>query len=99
MAIGASELAKTVGVSYKQIDHWSRCGYIHPQNPDPGSGIRRSYSDMEAARVLVFAALSHLGVTPSGAHTMVELGWFDDEGAFHTELHVRKLIVRIEVGP
>lgn len=26
---------------YRQLDHWVRAGYLHPTNPQPGSGVSR----------------------------------------------------------
>jgi DNA-binding transcriptional MerR regulator len=33
--------------SYRQIDFWVRRGLLNPENPEPGSGNRRRFSDAE----------------------------------------------------
>jgi hypothetical protein len=50
-----SDVVKMVGATFRQLDHWSRRGYVRPLNPTPGSGIQREWSplDIRAARVLV----------------------------------------------
>jgi DNA-binding transcriptional MerR regulator len=30
--------------TYRQLDHWVRKGYLHPENPEPGSGSVRRFS-------------------------------------------------------
>lgn len=53
--------AEAVGVSYRVLDNWSRCGVLEADVEAEGSGSRRQYSaeTVEVARVL--AALTELG--------------------------------------
>jgi DNA-binding transcriptional MerR regulator len=37
------------GVTYRQLDYWTRIGYLFPANPTPGSGHRRQWSEPELA--------------------------------------------------
>lgn len=54
----ASDLVALSGASYRQIDHWTRRGYLVSHERNPGKGNRHSYSipEMYVARVLVVIA-------------------------------------------
>lgn len=45
------------GVSYRQLDFWVRQGYVHPDNPAPGSGRSRILTDEEIRVVTLMARL------------------------------------------
>lgn len=47
------------GVTYRQLDYWTRKGYITPAKPSPGSGVRRVWTPqvVEDVRWLVQASL------------------------------------------
>lgn len=55
------------GLTYRQVDHWCRAAYLRPDQPDPGSGRRRTFppGELEVARVM--AALTAAGVSPGAA--------------------------------
>lgn len=40
---------KALGLSYRQLDYWTRSGRIHADEPTPGSGHRRTWPDEEIA--------------------------------------------------
>lgn len=75
------EVARHCRVSYKQVEHWVRVGYLHIADARPGSGTKRQWSPAEVRVAEVFAALVHAGVGP---HTIAEAlptalvgdGWF-----------------------
>ena len=55
--ITATEAADAAGITYRQLDHWARQGWVTPSiQPGSGRGGRRRYS---AADVLRLAALRH----------------------------------------
>lgn len=61
-------MAEATGLSYRQVDHWVRCGWLVPEGEvHPGSGRRRGFADQE---VLVAGMMAHLvaaGLQPSAA--------------------------------
>ena len=55
--ITATEAASAAGITYRQLDHWARQGWVTPSiQPGSGRGGRRQYS---ATDVLRLAALRH----------------------------------------
>lgn len=59
----AKDVAHYAGISYRQLDHWSRKGYITPGVIDgKGSGTRRLYSSDNIRHILVMASVATLGV-------------------------------------
>lgn len=55
--ITATEAANAASITYRQLDHWARQGWVTPSiQPGSGRGGRRLYS---AADVLRLAALRH----------------------------------------
>lgn len=46
------------GLTYRQLDYWTRRGLLHPENgPTPGSGRRRRWSVNELAVALRIGTL------------------------------------------
>ena len=44
LVIGAHALTNEAGITYRQLDYWTRCGYLTPvHKPTPGSGHPRIY--------------------------------------------------------
>jgi DNA-binding transcriptional MerR regulator len=60
-----TELAKRIGVTFRQLDYWVRSGKLQIPQDRPGSGVRRLWSPEQARRAQAFAALVRAGVTPS----------------------------------
>lgn len=64
------EAAELTGLTYRQIDYWSRQGYITPLVEATGTGSRRRFSAAQVDRLQVVGAavgnldimLSHVGV-------------------------------------
>jgi DNA-binding transcriptional MerR regulator len=50
------EVCEHVGVTYRQLDHWTRCGLITPAQPAAGQGTRRRWSPADVERVRRIAA-------------------------------------------
>lgn len=59
------EVADLVGVTYRQLDHWTRRGYLPIGDRTPGSGVPRRWWPDEVERARVFAALADIGVEPA----------------------------------
>ena len=105
----APEAAALAGVSYRQLDYWTRKGWIAPAEVDrvsPGRVIRR----YGPAQILQCAFVAHLGgsgldVTPYGPQVgqLAELGLgelvvVDAEGnlevAYWRDVAVRSVLMR-----
>lgn len=54
-------------LTYRQLDHWVREGYVAAVNPEPGTGRRRYWTAEEAQVVTTMAALVAAGVSPEAA--------------------------------
>jgi len=52
----------TTGVSYRQIDHWCRQGYLKPLTATPGSGYARIWPAVERDVALLINRLQAVGV-------------------------------------
>lgn len=67
--IGATELCHRAGITYRQLDFWTRQGHVHPL-PRPrraGSGWPRYYATDEAAALVLMARLVDDGLQPRPA--------------------------------
>lgn len=51
-----------VGVTYRQIDYWTRVGYLRPSEATPGSGIAREWPDAEVAVAALIRRLTLAGL-------------------------------------
>lgn len=61
----SNQVARSAGVSYRQIDYWCRCGLIDGTT-NPGSGGRRAFTAAQVRRVHELAAAARLRSTPIG---------------------------------
>lgn len=52
-----------VGVSYRQLHHWTQLGYINADN----EGFRYRYSNEELRVARIIGSLVHIGFRPSAA--------------------------------
>jgi DNA-binding transcriptional MerR regulator len=57
--VSSTELARMAGISYRQLDYWSRRGFISTKHP--GYGHQRQWDDSEADRTLMLARLVRAG--------------------------------------
>lgn len=55
-------------LTYRQLDYWTREGYLKVVDPDPGSGRRRYWSAEEARVAVMMGRLVAAGLTVSAAH-------------------------------
>lgn len=55
------ELAAATGLTYRQVDHWTRLGVLQPDVPAEGSGSAREWSDHEARIATVLCRLRDFG--------------------------------------
>lgn len=61
------EVCARAGCTYRQLDFWTRCGYVKAARPGKGHGTRRGYDDAEIAIIRRMAALVHVGLAPKTA--------------------------------
>ena len=63
------QLAKHIGASYRQVDHWTTLGYLKARRgtANPGHGFRRDYTPREVEVAEAMAALVKQGVEPKVA--------------------------------
>lgn len=56
-----------LGLSYRQLDYWTRCGHITADDPSPGSGHRRTWpgEQLELAERMARLVISLPGVSLS----------------------------------
>jgi DNA-binding transcriptional MerR regulator len=63
--VSSTELAQRARISYRQLDHWTRKGYIPGFERDVhiGSGYLRHYDEGQVSVVMEMAKLVHAGIT------------------------------------
>ena len=69
---GAPALAAEIGATHRQVDHWTRLGYLTATVPAPGSGRPLIYPAAEVAHARIMARLVATGVAPGAAHVMAQ---------------------------
>lgn len=60
-AVSLDQILAT-GVSYRQVDHWCRQGYLKPLQATPGSGYARIWPAVERDVALLITRLQAAGV-------------------------------------
>lgn len=60
------EVARSVGVTYRQVDHWCRAGLVPGQEEAQGSGYSRQFTIDQFRRVQMLALASQLHSIPLG---------------------------------
>lgn len=61
--ISAQDLAATAGITYRQLDFWTRAGVLGEAIPANGSGSRRRFDRHELARATLIKRLLDGGLT------------------------------------
>jgi len=61
-------------ISYRQLDHWVRKGFLRPDVDNVGSGRRRTFPPGELAVARVMGALAAAGMTPRAAERVARGG-------------------------
>jgi hypothetical protein len=55
------------GATYRQIDYWTRVGYLEPATPTPGSGTHREWTRHDLAVTRTILRLIRVGFRPEVA--------------------------------
>jgi len=58
--------AADLDLTYRQLDYWTRTGYLKATMPKPGSGHVRTWSDEELAVARLVARLGRTAGIPAG---------------------------------
>lgn len=61
------QMLERAGMTYRQLDWWTRSGYLHAAKNHPGSGTARFYPLEEVHVAALVARLLDAGLSPSGA--------------------------------
>jgi len=69
------EVAARLRISYRQLDHWIERGYLPIADDHPGQGSRRRFTEAEAERASILAALVHAGFNLRPAAEAVAAGY------------------------
>lgn len=67
------QVCELAGISYRQLDYWTRLGYLHPDHRG-GTGYDRAWSETETVKVHAMAAMVRAGLTPAAAARYVARG-------------------------
>lgn len=70
-------LDREIGVSYRQLDWWTRRGYIYAEKPG-GSGIARTYSEGEKQIAMMMGQLVEAGFRAERAAFWARLAYESD---------------------
>lgn len=68
------DMCDASGITYRQLDFWTRNDWLRPDVKDVGTGNRRTYPPAELAVVRVMAALTRAGMTPKAAERVARGG-------------------------
>ncbi len=71
--VGHDEMTAS-GASYRQIDHWTRIGYLEPIPGTAGTGHRRRWPRTERAVADLMYRLCCAGIPPAVAHQVARAG-------------------------
>lgn len=74
-------IIRVTGVTYRQIDYWTRRGYLKPDVVDPGRGTRRHYPPRELDVAKRIAMRLVLGFTLARAAELARLEVDDAEAS------------------
>ncbi|GAW50595.1 MULTISPECIES: MerR family transcriptional regulator [unclassified Nocardioides] len=67
--ISAHDLTIVADLSYRQVDYWTRAGYLRTiDDPQPGSGYQRTYDDDQIALAVQMSRLTKAGIPQPRAH-------------------------------
>ena len=62
-----SATMQETGASYRQVDYWTKRGYLRAETTKPGSGKHRRWPKQECDVLRVMVQLGAVGVEPAAA--------------------------------
>lgn len=69
--LSSTEMVNLAGMSYRQLDYWTRVGTLVPAVAAHGSGSVRGWAMQQVAIGRALVLLSDLGVRTTGLHALV----------------------------
>jgi DNA-binding transcriptional MerR regulator len=63
----STEVCKILGITYRQLDYWTRKGYVPSSSPTPGSGHARAFTFPELLMLRLVGLLLEAGFTVTAA--------------------------------
>jgi DNA-binding transcriptional MerR regulator len=66
--IGAHALTIRADITYRQLDYWTRVGYLTPVHQHLGPGFPREYPDDQIELATLLGQLVKAGLAPKAAH-------------------------------
>jgi hypothetical protein len=69
--VPSADVVDRTGVSYRQLDTWTRAGYVLATHARGGSGTRRTYPPREVVKVRVMGSLTSLFTMGPGTASRV----------------------------
>lgn len=82
----AAEVCERAGVTYRQLDYWSRRGFI--PNTAKGSGVPRQFTEDDVTYISLFSKLLHAGLTHDKVDEILKLGLINEHGMVRLTDHV-----------
>jgi len=55
--LGSTEVCELAGITYRQLDHWARKGYITATSGSKGSGVARQWTRAQADAITELAEM------------------------------------------
>jgi DNA-binding transcriptional MerR regulator len=74
MTLSGSNVEDELGITYRQLDYWTRKGHLHPLN-DVGTGIAREWTEAELEIARRMGRLTAAGVPVERAATFARNTW------------------------
>ena len=78
-----ADVVKQTGATYRQLDYWTKQGWLKPDEPNPGKGQLRSWPNDEVRIARIMVCLVQAGLLPhvaaSTARSVVWTGFHDYE--------------------
>ncbi len=65
---GVEEVCRRAAITPRQVDHWTRRGWLRPVNAGCGSGYVRDWPESEVQVAITMGRLVRAGVSAEAAH-------------------------------
>ena len=69
--MNSTELCAAAGITYRQLDYWTRVGYLTPATEAHGSGSQRKWDSSMLFKAKQMARLTKAGLLPVTADALV----------------------------
>lgn len=86
------------GLTYRQVHHWTRMGWLVPEEQRPGPGVRLLYPPSEVEVAARMLRLVRAGLVPVAAHRAVREGGCLAEGVWVEMIPVPTVVLNATQG-